>query len=67
MSHLVSLLSLHLSPIILLVNCFIQGEREFQLSVAYRLRDGWTVQAETWWDDQGHAGERPREGIFCIR
>ena len=29
-----------------------------------RLRDGWTDQAEIWWDGRGHAGERPLKGIF---
>ena len=43
------------------------GSREFPWYVAYRLRDGWTDQAETWWDDQGHPRECPRKGIFWIR
>ena len=41
--------------------------REFRLLVTYRLRDGWTNRAETWWDGRRHAGERPREEIFLIR
>ena len=30
----------------------------------YLLPGAWTDRAETWWDDQGHAGERHKKGIF---
>ena len=34
--------------------------------VPYRLRDGWTYWAETWWDGRGHMREQLQEGFLLF-
>ena len=41
--------------------------RELWSYGANRLQDGWTNQAENWWDGPGHGRDHPREIIFWIR
>ena len=34
--------------------------------VAYRLRDGWTYRAKTWWNGREHTRECARKGFYFI-